>query len=134
MTPNISHYRIEGELGRGGMGVVYRAVDTRLGRPVAIEILPPDATNDPDRRRRFTQDARSASALNHPNIVTIYEVDEHDGATFIAMELVEGMPLDKRAVVRDADRISARGRARGWYRPPRHQARQYRPCRTRPRK
>ncbi len=94
MPATISHYRIEGELGRGGMGVVYRAVDTRLGRPVAIKVLPPDAVADADRRRRFIQEARAASALNHPHIVTIYEVDEYDGATFIAMELVEGTPLD----------------------------------------
>ena len=144
MTPDISHYRIEGELGRGGMGVVYRAVDTRLGRPVAIKVLPPGATNDPERRRRFIQEARSASALNHPNIVTIYEVDEHEGATFIAMELVEGMPLDKvlaagplplasALVYATQIAIGARGRARGRHRPSRHQACQYRHRRTRPR-
>jgi formylglycine-generating enzyme required for sulfatase activity/dienelactone hydrolase/predicted Ser/Thr protein kinase len=92
----VSHYRLEDEIGRGGMGVVYRAVDTRLGRTVAIKVLPPAATADPDRHRRFIQEARAASALNHPNIVTIYEVDEHDGTTFIAMELVEGTPLDRR--------------------------------------
>ncbi|HJR58308.1 MAG TPA: protein kinase [Vicinamibacterales bacterium] len=95
MNPTISHYRIENELGRGGMGVVYRAVDTRLGRPVAIKVLPSDATADDERRRRFIQEARAASGLNHPHIVTIYEVDEHEGATFIAMELVDGTPLDK---------------------------------------
>jgi formylglycine-generating enzyme required for sulfatase activity/dienelactone hydrolase/predicted Ser/Thr protein kinase len=93
----ISHYRIDGEIGRGGMGVVYRAVDTRLGRPVAIKVLPPeDADTEPEsRRRRFIQEARAASALNHPHIVTIYEVDEHEGTTFIAMELVEGTALDR---------------------------------------
>jgi eukaryotic-like serine/threonine-protein kinase len=92
----VSHYRLEGEIGRGGMGVVYRAVDTKLGRPVAIKMLGGVATIDPDRHRRFIQEARSASALNHPNIVTIYEVDEYEGTTFIAMELVDGTPLDKR--------------------------------------
>ena len=76
------------------MGVVYRAVDVRLGRPVAIKVLPPEATSDPDRNRRFVQEARAASALNHPHIVTIYEIDEHEGTTFIAMELVQGTPLD----------------------------------------
>jgi len=104
----ISHYRIEGEIGRGGMGIVYRAVDAKLGRPVAIKVLPPDGPIAPggsrdspggssrsERHRRFLQEARSASALNHPHIVTIYEVDEHEGTTFIAMELVEGTPLDK---------------------------------------
>ena len=91
----LSHYRLEEQIGRGGMGVVYRAVDTRLGRAVAIKVLPPDATADPARRKRLIQEARAASALNHPNIVTIHEVDEHDGTTFIAMELVDGTPLDK---------------------------------------
>ena len=91
----VSHYRVEEEIGRGGMGVVYRAVDTRLGRAVAIKMLPADATTSPERHRRFVQEARSASALNHPAIVTIHEIDEHDGRTFIAMELVEGTPLDR---------------------------------------
>ena len=91
----VSHYRIEEEIGRGGMGVVYRAVDTRLGRTVAVKMLASEATTDPDRRARFIQEARSASVLNHPHIVTIYDVGEQDGATFIAMELVDGTPLDK---------------------------------------
>ena len=92
----ISHYRLEGEIGRGGMGVVYRALDTKLGRPVAIKVLSPESTGDPTRRRRLVQEARAASALNHPHIVTIYEVDEQNGTTFIAMELIDGMPLDRR--------------------------------------
>ena len=91
----ISHYRLEGELGRGGMGVVHRAVDTKLGRQVALKVLPAHATSDPERRRRFIQEARAASALNHPHIVTIYEIDEHEGTIFIAMEFVDGTPLDR---------------------------------------
>ena len=91
----VSHYRVEEEIGRGGMGVVYRAVDTRLGRTVAIKMLPAASTADAARHRRFVQEARSASALNHPAIVTIHDIDEHDGTTFIAMELVEGTPLDR---------------------------------------
>jgi len=77
------------------MGIVYRALDTRLGRPVAIKMLPAEATSDAERHRRFVQEARSASALNHPAIVTIHDIDEHDGTTFIAMELVDGTPLDR---------------------------------------
>ena len=83
------------------MGIVYRAVDVRLGRTVAIKVLPPEAadevppTGTASRRRRFVQEARAASALNHPHIVTIHEIDEHEGTTFIAMELVDGEPLDR---------------------------------------
>ena len=71
------------------------AVDTRLGRTIAIKMLPAEATADPDRHRRFVQEARAASALNHPHIVTIHDIDEDAGTTFIAMELVEGTPLDR---------------------------------------
>lgn len=95
MIRPLSHYRLDAELGRGGMGIVYRAVDTRLGRPVAVKVLPAEATADPDRRRRFLTEARAASTLNHPNIVTIYEIDEDAGTTFIVMELIEGTPLDQ---------------------------------------
>ena len=94
MAQTLSHYTLEHEIGRGGMGVVYRAIDTRLGRAVAIKVLPPEATADAERRRRFVQEARAASALNHPHIITIHEVDEHEGTTFIAMELIDGTPLD----------------------------------------
>jgi dienelactone hydrolase/predicted Ser/Thr protein kinase len=95
MGQQVSHYRIEQEIGRGGMGIVYRGLDTRLGRPVAIKVLPAEATADLERHRRFVREAQSASALNHPNIVTIYEIGEDAGTTFIAMELVEGAPLDR---------------------------------------
>ena len=94
MPDKVSHYRIDAEIGRGGMGVVYSAHDTRLGRAVAIKMLPAEATADPDRHRRFIQEARAASALNHPHIVTIHEIDEDNGTTFIAMELVDGTRLD----------------------------------------
>jgi eukaryotic-like serine/threonine-protein kinase len=96
MHTGLSHYRLGEEIGRGGMGIVYRATDTRLGRTVAIKTLPADATADVDRRERFTREARAASALNHPHIVTIHDIDEDDGVSFIVMELVDGVPLDRR--------------------------------------
>ena len=86
-------YQVTESLGAGGMGVVYRAIDTRLGRRVAIKLLAPDAVTDPERRRRFVQEARAASALNHSNIAQIYDVIDEPPA--IVMELVEGMPLDR---------------------------------------
>jgi serine/threonine protein kinase len=93
VNSTISHYEILEKLGEGGMGVVYRAHDTRLGRMVAIKILPADALAKPGRKLRFIQEARSASALNHPNIVTVYEIDSCDGTDFIAMEYVPGKTL-----------------------------------------
>jgi tetratricopeptide (TPR) repeat protein/TolB-like protein/predicted Ser/Thr protein kinase len=89
----LSHYRIVGELNRGGMGIVYRAVDLRLNREVALKVLPDDLVADPDRRRRFVREAQAASALEHPHIAVIHEIDEADGVTFIAMEMVRGEPL-----------------------------------------
>ncbi len=99
----VSHYEILAKLGEGGMGVLYKARDGRLDRLVALKILRPDKVADPERRRRFVQEARAASALNHPHIVTVYDIGETDGVHFIAMELVEGTTL--------ADRIGRTGLA-----------------------
>jgi Tol biopolymer transport system component len=90
-----SHYQIIEKLGEGGMGVVYRAVDTRLQRQVAIKVLPPGMMADEERFRRFVQEARSASSLNHPNIVTVYDVGFVAGVHFIAMEYMPGRTLDR---------------------------------------
>ncbi len=89
----LSHYRIGEEISRGGMGVVYRATDRRLNRDVALKVLPDDLVHDPDRRRRFVQEAQAASALEHPHIAVIHEVDEAEGVTYIAMELIRGDKL-----------------------------------------
>src|SRR6267142_6395063 len=89
----LSHYRILEQIGRGGMGVVYRAHDEVLRRDVAVKVLPSSLATDPDRLRRFEQEARSAGALNHPNILAIYDFGEHEGSPYVVSELLEGRTL-----------------------------------------
>src|ERR1700704_2566525 len=93
---SLSHYRIVSKLGAGGMGEVYLAQDTKLDRKVALKILPADLAANDDRMRRFTQEAKSAAALNHPNIATIHEIGESDGVNFITMEFVDGLTLREK--------------------------------------
>jgi len=108
----LGSYEIVAPLGEGGMGEVYRARHVRLDRDVAVKILPAKYAADAERLRRFQREARSTSALNHPNIVTIHDVDEHDGTPYIAMEVVEGqtlrrlldgghLPPDRQAIIKE---------------------------------
>jgi serine/threonine protein kinase len=90
---NLRHYEIGGALGAGGMGEVLRATDTKLGRAVALKVLPAAMAQDPERPARFQREARAVAALNHPNIVTIHSVEQADGIHFLTMELVEGQSL-----------------------------------------
>src|SRR5207253_6792102 len=91
----LSHYRVASAIGAGGMGEVYRATDTKLGRDIALKVLPPETARDPERLERFQREARAVAALNHPHIVTIFSVEEAEGVHFLTMELVEGEPLDR---------------------------------------
>ncbi len=95
MLDELAHYKILDRIGSGGMGEVYRARDTRLGRTVAIKVLPAAVADDPDRRERFLREARAAAALSHPNIAALYEVGEDDGQLFLVFEFVPGEPLSK---------------------------------------
>ena len=96
LVETIAHYRIIEPIGAGGMGQVYKAYDNKLQRVVALKVLPPEYVSQPDRRRRFFQEARAASALTHPHILTVYEVGEDDGKPYIAMEYVEGQTLRQK--------------------------------------
>src|SRR5678809_1441973 len=88
-------YEVVGTLGAGGMGEVYRAKDLRLGREVAVKVLPAEVSSSPDRLARFEREARTVAGLNHPNIVTLHSVEDEDGIRFLTMELVEGQSLDR---------------------------------------
>ena len=89
----LSRYQVLAEISRGGMGIVYKALDLKLNREVALKVLPPELVSDPDRKRRFVQEAQAAAALKHPNIAVVYEIDQVDGVNFISMELIEDEKL-----------------------------------------
>ena len=102
-------YEILSPLGAGGMGEVYRARDPRLGREVAIKVLPEAVATDPDRLRRFEQEARAVGALNHPHILTVYDVGTHDGTPYVVTELLEGETLREVLVAPSSDGAASAG-------------------------
>ncbi len=114
----LKHYIIEELLGKGGIGAVYKARDTRLQRQVAVKVLPQEVMQDPDRRRRFLQEARAAAAITHPAVAQVYDIDEAEGAVFIAMELIDGQTVRRLIEQRDLDLVGALGIAiqRDWRR------------------
>ncbi len=107
VSKTVKHYQVDELLGRGGMGVVYRARDTKLNRPVAIKVLKPDLTANPDRLQRFIQEARSAAAITHPSIAQVYEIDTVDDTTFIVMEFVEGQTVGSLIAKKELDLIGS---------------------------
>ena len=140
----IGAYRVQSMLGAGGMGEVYRAHDAKLGRDVAIKILPPAFTSDPNRLARFEREARMLAALNHPNICAIYGLEEADGARFLVLELVEGktladharrartakaatrgLPLATALTIAQSDCRGPRGRPQEGHHPSRPQTREH---------
>lgn len=102
---SISHYEITEKLGEGGMGVVYKAQDTTLGRAVALKFLAPHLLKDEESRKRFEREAKAAASLHHPNVCPVYEIAEGNARTFISMAFIEGQSLEKKIELVEVDRL-----------------------------